>query len=78
MIRNGSKGDNEANSTLPPTVAPIRATASSKGMFMLKTELLASHVSARALKGVVNIKALLTRNPTVRILNCLFPCQIGN
>lgn len=74
MRRNRTKGDNEANSTLPPTVAPIRATASNKGMFMLKTELSASHVSAKAFKGVLNIKALLTRNAVVGIPTCLFSC----
>ena len=74
MKRNRTKGDNEANSTLPPTIAPIRATASNNGMFMLKTELLASHVSAKAVKGVLNIKALLTRNAIVGNPTCLFSC----
>lgn len=72
------RGDHEANGTLPPTVAPIRATNRSKGMFMLKAEFSASHVSARALKGVVKIKALLTTNAIVGVLNCMFPCQSGN
>ena len=45
MRRNRTKGDNEANRTcIPPTVAPIRATDINKGMFMLKTELSASHI----------------------------------
>ena len=74
MRRNRTKRDNEANRILPPTVAPIRATGSNKGMFMLKTELLASHVSAKAFKGVLNIKALLTRNAIVGIPTCLFSC----
>ena len=74
MRRNRTKGDNEANSTLPPTVAPIRATASNNGMFMLKTELSASHVSAKAFKGVLIIKAVLTRNAVVGIPTCLFSC----
>lgn len=60
------------HNTLPPTVAPIRATNSSTGM--LKNELSASHVSAKALKGVVSIKVFTTRNVVVVDLNCAFPC----
>lgn len=75
IITKRTREGHEANSNLPPTVAPIRATNSSNGMFILKTELSASHFSARALRGVVNIKALPTRNAIVGVLNCVFPCQ---
>ena len=57
---------------IPPTVAPIRATNSSKGM--LKMELSASHVSARALKGAVNIKMLAARNAVTGTPNRKPPC----
>jgi hypothetical protein len=42
---------------------------------MLKIELSASHVSARASKGVVHIKALVTRKAIAEDLNCMFPCK---
>lgn len=42
---------------------------------MLKIELSASHVSAKASKGVVHIKALVTRKAIAEDLNCMFPCK---
>lgn len=61
---------------LPPTVAPTRATASSSGM--LKKEFSASHVSAKAFKGVVNIKALPRRSSIAGNLNSVSPCGHDN
>lgn len=43
---------------VPPTVAPMRATRSNTGIFILKTELSTSHVSASASRGLTSIKAL--------------------
>lgn len=62
-----------SKSNLPPTVAPIRATNSSKGI--LKKEFSASHVSAKASGGVDNIKELVKRNATAKNLSFWFPCQ---
>ena len=62
-----------AHTTLPPTVAPMRATASSIGI--LKTELSASQVSAKALEGVENIKTLLAKNISDGNLCCLSSWQ---
>lgn len=53
----------------------MRATNSSKGM--LKKELLASHVSAKASKGAIHIKALVTKNANAEDLNFKMPCK-GN
>lgn len=61
---------------IPPTVAPIRATNSSKGM--LKKELSASHVSARALKGAANIKTFAARNAVTGTPNLKLPCPISS
>lgn len=67
-----TKNHHDVNVELPPTVAPIRATNNSKGM--LKKELSASHVSARASKGTVNIKALVTANAAAGNLSTTSPC----
>lgn len=56
-------------------MAPIRATNDSKGM--LKKELSASHVSAKASKGIVNSKALVTASAVAGNLNSTIPCTRG-
>nr|GMD27984.1 60S ribosomal protein L23 [Ipomoea batatas] len=60
---------------IPPTVAPIRATNSSKGI--LNAELSASHVSAMASNGVDISNALAIISGIVGILQATIACH-GN
>lgn len=54
----------------------MSATNSSKGI--LKAELLASHVSARALHGVENIKILSARNTIAGKVRFLYSYERNN